>query len=465
MTQQDRQSLINETRRGTLNTPSVCNAVIVLETAASRVDASFAQARSIVADFISNVPRLGGDDALRPESVSAIRDALAALVGAVDVASNAIVGILQANATALRNAGERTVATIGDTRPLATKAAGPLSTSTGHPGMRGAHHEVSVFGDDTGSYVVRTPRLAAADRRSRPLLDVATWPEAALLAAIGPHLPFVPQLVHVGEESATYRYIDGAHPEAGTAALAGAMGRAMGEVAALDAVILAELPQLGGRAGITSCGGSSAALAIVDRAEAVWVYRFRRYCTLYVELGFPDQPFAGLRPRVATLAPRQNTLVHNDLNRENILLTSSGVALLDWELASLGNPLSDVAGHLVKMERAEGLGYSSSAEQSLVAAWASRAGVDMTRTLGAEIEVLRLLHRTRWTVSRVGGVADRLSEAVRDDRDPDQVLANELAHVTYVVNQTRERAWSMPPSLTETAVAEALLRFVKSHKG
>ncbi|WP_308117735.1 aminoglycoside phosphotransferase family protein, partial [Streptomyces anatolicus] len=68
----------------------------------------------------------------------------------------------------------------------------------------------------------------------------------------------------------------------------------------------------------------------------------------------------GLRPDVMTafrgapdrrsLTPRPFGLLHTDVHRGNIIVGRRQVAVIDWELAMYGDPLHDLATHLVRME-------------------------------------------------------------------------------------------------------------------
>lgn len=73
--------------------------------------------------------------------------------------------------------------------------------------------------------------------------------------------------------------------------------------------------------------------------------QLRRYRDLYDSYDYPhpvfDFAFKWLESRV--LSPRALTLVHGDYRNGNLLISPSGIeAVLDWELAHIGDPLEDI---------------------------------------------------------------------------------------------------------------------------
>ncbi|MFH8289396.1 HAD-IA family hydrolase [Streptomyces sp. NPDC018059] len=88
------------------------------------------------------------------------------------------------------------------------------------------------------------------------------------------------------------------------------------------------------------------------------------------------------RPR---LAPRPFCLLHTDVHRANVVVDRKQVAVIDWELAMYGDPLHDLATHLVRME------YEKDEQSMMKELWAEameRAGHrDMTAGLAADLPV------------------------------------------------------------------------------
>jgi hypothetical protein len=82
------------------------------------------------------------------------------------------------------------------------------------------------------------------------------------------------------------------------------------------------------------------------------------YGNLFEDLQVPvdalDRFREGVRQRVGALYPRPYALLHTDLHRDNIVLLKDGnLFILDWELATYGDPLHDLATHLVRMDYTE----------------------------------------------------------------------------------------------------------------
>ena len=79
------------------------------------------------------------------------------------------------------------------------------------------------------------------------------------------------------------------------------------------------------------------------------VYRqnLDRFGRLFRELGLGDESFRHLRKRVSGLTARPFCLLHADLHRENFVVdTEQRLWTIDWELATVGDPLYDLATHL-----------------------------------------------------------------------------------------------------------------------
>ncbi|MFE1926994.1 phosphotransferase [Streptomyces asoensis] len=74
---------------------------------------------------------------------------------------------------------------------------------------------------------------------------------------------------------------------------------------------------------------------------------------LFNTLGIPDDALTRLAERVPALARRPYSLLHADLHRDNLIVSYDGdppLVCVDWELATYGDPLHDLATHLVRMQ-------------------------------------------------------------------------------------------------------------------
>jgi aminoglycoside phosphotransferase (APT) family kinase protein len=72
---------------------------------------------------------------------------------------------------------------------------------------------------------------------------------------------------------------------------------------------------------------------------------------LFAALEVPANALRALRRRIPALRPRPFALLHGDLHRHNVIVRDdgAGLTLVDWELAMWGDPLHDLAIHLVRM--------------------------------------------------------------------------------------------------------------------
>ncbi|MFC0497732.1 phosphotransferase [Streptomyces mutabilis] len=76
------------------------------------------------------------------------------------------------------------------------------------------------------------------------------------------------------------------------------------------------------------------------------------YGGLFAMLGIPEDALVRFAQRVPTLISRPFSLLHTDLHRDNLIVPYGGnppLICVDWELAGYGDPLHDLATHLVRM--------------------------------------------------------------------------------------------------------------------
>jgi aminoglycoside phosphotransferase (APT) family kinase protein len=157
--------------------------------------------------------------------------------------------------------------------------------------------------------------------------------------------------------------------------------------------ILRDEEYAGARAGMTkACGTIAAQIHSVDLASLPRLARqdaaeqIEQYRTILDTLGEPHPAFElGLRwledqrPEPASAEPR---LVHGDFRNGNFIVGPEGIrAVLDWELAHLGDPVEDLGWLCVKSWRFGQVaqtvgGFGSTAE--LLDAYAAASGVDVS---------------------------------------------------------------------------------------
>ncbi|MEV6009841.1 aminoglycoside phosphotransferase family protein [Streptomyces sp. NPDC051976] len=91
-----------------------------------------------------------------------------------------------------------------------------------------------------------------------------------------------------------------------------------------------------------------------DRAafaeRAVRAPNWAEFAGLFAALEVPANALRVLRDRIPALRPRPFALLHADLHRHNVIVRDDGdLTVIDWELAMWGDPLYDLAIHLVRM--------------------------------------------------------------------------------------------------------------------
>ncbi|WP_320778873.1 phosphotransferase [Streptomyces sp. CRN 30] len=92
----------------------------------------------------------------------------------------------------------------------------------------------------------------------------------------------------------------------------------------------------------------------------------RRHGWLFRGLGVPDEALAEWADRVPAMTRRPFCVLHGDLHRANLIRCEVGCprfVLIDWELATYGDPLHDLAVHLVRMR------YPAWQWRSVISAW------------------------------------------------------------------------------------------------
>ncbi|MGW7267819.1 phosphotransferase [Streptomyces sp. NPDC054842] len=77
-----------------------------------------------------------------------------------------------------------------------------------------------------------------------------------------------------------------------------------------------------------------------------------RFGGLFAALGVPEDAMTAFARRVPPMARRPFSLLHTDVHRDNVICSPQGeppLVCVDWELATYGDPLHDLATHLVRM--------------------------------------------------------------------------------------------------------------------
>ncbi|WP_443064888.1 phosphotransferase [Streptomyces sp. NBC_00576] len=203
---------------------------------------------------------------------------------------------------------------------------------------------------------------------------IRTWErESAILGAIQGILPHVPECLVAHRDFAIHSFVDGV-PLSSVCAdgkpVDGLVIRALAQLLArmsqVRREVLPPLPDSWPRNDDKDGQGFLRMLArCADRQirQPNWAV----YGGLFAALGVPEHALTGLAERVPAMARRPYSLLHADLHRDNVIVTYRGeppLICVDWELATYGDPLHDLATHLVRMK------YPDSQWDEVVGAWA-----------------------------------------------------------------------------------------------
>ena len=224
--------------------------------------------------------------------------------------------------------------------------------------------------------VGREPGTAVTVRiRRRAALPVVirTWAnESDILRALGAVLPHVPERLFEGDGFAIHSYVEG-KPLSATCGYDEVVDppriRQLAELLAGMAQVRRDsLPRLPGawpRNDKDSQGFLRTLVRLTD--EQIRRPNWSDFGGLFAALGVPDDALDRLADRVPAMARRPYSLLHTDLHRDNLIVTHGGappVICVDWELATYGDPLHDLATHLVRMR------YPSHQWGDVIGAWA-----------------------------------------------------------------------------------------------
>ncbi|MFJ6086555.1 phosphotransferase [Streptomyces sp. NPDC092369] len=213
--------------------------------------------------------------------------------------------------------------------------------------------------------VARAPgtSVIARVRRADALpVVIRTWQnEAEILRAIKGVLPNVPECLFEGDGFAIHSYVEG-EP----------LSNICGNGKPLDtlfikalASLLAETAQVRSRALPTLPAGwpsdhtdSRGFLQTLAHEADRQIRRpnWHDFGGLFAALGIPEDALLRLTDRVPAMVRRPYSLLHADLHRDNVIRSygdDHSLICVDWELATYGDPLHDLATHLVRMQYPE----------------------------------------------------------------------------------------------------------------
>ncbi|MEB8340535.1 aminoglycoside phosphotransferase family protein [Streptomyces endophyticus] len=240
-----------------------------------------------------------------------------------------------------------------------------------HVVERAEHDGVAVGGQHNINHVVRLTaeeahaldrpkdeRVVVRRRRAGvPPVVIRTWDdEPEILAALRGGGRPVPECLARFDDVAVHSYMEGTplsrtsgDGEWSNERLIGAFAEALTD--------LARVPEqsLPARPGCWPKDGDSRGFlrTLLNRAEEqIRRVNWPAYGGLLASLGVPEDALRLYRSRAPKMTPRPFQLLHGDLHRGNVIVPPGGrlrLTLVDWELATYGDPLHDLAVHLVRM--------------------------------------------------------------------------------------------------------------------
>ena len=235
-----------------------------------------------------------------------------------------------------------------------------------------------------GEFVLRRPPLGPVAPRAH---DMAR--EARVLQAVHPHFPAAPRVVAVCDDPAVigapFFVMERRH---GVVVRRGMPPEYAGIPDAADRISrtlidgLADLHQVDVQAtGLASLGRPE---GFLERQVTSWTDRW--YRALTAPLPEMDRVVAWLASQRPGSA--RTTIVHNDYKLDNVMLDAADpgrvVAVLDWEMATIGDPLTDLGLTLTYWSLPEARAVAGMSERDgwwsrdrMVARYAERTGADL----------------------------------------------------------------------------------------
>lgn len=280
--------------------------------------------------------------------------------------------------------------------------------------------------------LVRVPRPDAV-----PVV-IRTWSEAQLLRSLSGVLPHVPQCLADTATATVLSHVEGvplsrvcADGERVDQPWISDMAQLLAQTAAVRRETLPALPEWWPGDDEDSQGYLRTLTWLAD-------LRIRRpnwsvYGGLFADLGVREDALARMAANVPDMAPRPYGLLHGDLHRDNVVLTAHGdprLIAVDWELATYGDPLYDLATHLVRMR------YPEDQHKTVIDAWAEAmestvpaATKDMNRDLPHYLD----FERAQSVFPDVIRAARSLRQGPQRERTPDDLLHDAESAVQHAL--------------------------------
>lgn len=261
---------------------------------------------------------------------------------------------------------------------------GLVAFATAEGEISRGHHNLNRVVRLLDSVGIQLPALVGHDRvtirqRIRDALPVVirTWQdEAEILDAIHDVLPHVPQCLVRRGDMTVLSYVQGVplstvcpNGKPVESHLISALAGLLADMTQVRRKDLPPLPPSWPR----NSRDSRAFLRTLAMAteEQIRKRNWTKFGGLFATLGIPEDAMVRFAERVPKMTGRPFSLLHTDLHRDNVIFSYDGkppLICVDWELATFGDPVHDLATHLVRMD------YPTHQWPEVVDAW--RAAMD-----------------------------------------------------------------------------------------
>jgi len=315
-----------------------------------------------------------------------------------------------------------------------------------------------LIGGEEGQPVTLRQRI----RGALPVV-IRTWQnEAEILAAVRGVLPHVPRCLVQTRDMTILSYVQGVPLSSicpnGKTVDSGLIAALTDLLADMTQVRRKDLPPL--LESWPRNGRDSRAFlrALAHAAEKQIRQRNRpRFGGLFAMLGIPEDAMVRFAERVPTMGTRPFSLLHTDLHRDNVIVSYHGdppLICVDWELASYGDPLHDLANHLVRMQ------YPEHQWLQVTEAWRDSMGrrsLKAVNGLDRDLKHYVYFEQAQSVYPDVMRAATSLGDSF-DQRDLD--AATRAVHRALLLAEEPLRLKSVP---NEQAIERILFRWNVSH--